>query len=137
MSLTVYRNARIEVNGVDLSDHCRSLTVNFSSAMLDATAMGADTKINKGGLFAWTIDADFNQDEAAANVDATLFPLVGVTSCIEVRPFNTCSTVINPRLFGIGILASYPPMGGAVGSLLVTKAQFQAAGSLGRSTTAT
>ena len=137
MATIVYRNAKFEVNGTDLSDHVSSLTVNLASQMLDETRMGDDTRRHKGGLFDWNVDVTFHQDEAAGNVDAILFPIVGVTSCIEMRPFNTCSTAINPRLFGIGILDTYPPLGGAVGSLLDTKGSWKSVGSLGRSTTAT
>lgn len=137
MGTVVFKNARLEVNGVDMSSFTHDVTLNYASEMLDETAFGDDTRIKKGGLFNWSIDATFHQEEQAGAVDATLFPIVGVTSCIELRPFNTCSTAINPRYFGIGILSSYPPLGGGVGSLLDTKAQFQSAGSLGRSTTAT
>lgn len=133
----VYRNAMLLVGSVDMSQWVHDLTLNYSAEILDQTAMGNDTRVKKGGLFNWSIDVTFHQDETAAAVDATLFSLVGTTSCIEIRPQNSCSTVINPRYFGIGVLANYPPLGGGVGSLLDTKAQWQSAGTLGRSTTAT
>ena len=137
MGTVVFKNSLIEVNGTNLSSYASDVSLAYSAESLDETAMGDDTRIKKGGMFNWTIDATFHNEFQAGAVDALLFPIVGVTSCIEVRPFNTCSTAINPRYFGIGILASYPPLGGGVGSLLDTKAQWQAAGSLGRSTTAT
>jgi hypothetical protein len=137
MSTVVYRNAFFEVNGVNLSDHVAELALNYSSEMLDETAMGDDTRIRKGGLKDWSIEASMHQDHASGEVDATLFSLVGTTTCIEVRPQNVCSTTINPRYTGIAVLESYPPMGGAVGSLLDTRATFQSAGTLSRAVTAT
>lgn len=137
MGTVVYKNAKFEVNGTDISADVAELGLNYASEMLDETAMGDDTRIRKGGLFDWSVDLTFHYDAAAGRVDAVLFPLVGTTTCVEMRPLNTCSTAINPRYFGIAILESYPPLGGQVGSLLDTKATFQSAGSLGRSTTAT
>ena len=137
MATVVFRNAFVEVNGTNLSDDVESVTLNRGSEMLDETAMGDDTRINKGGLFTWSMDLNFHQDYAASQVDATLFSLVGTTTCVEVRPHNTCSTTTNPRYTGIAILESYAPMGGAVGSLLDAPAVFQSAGTLSRAVTAT
>jgi hypothetical protein len=132
MATVVYRNAFFAVNGVDLSDDVSELSVNYSSEMLDETAMGDTTRIKKGGLKNWSVEATFHQDFSASQVDATLFTLVGSTTCVEMRPNNACSTASNPSLTGIAVLESYPPMGGGVGSLLDAKASWQSAGTLNR-----
>ena len=137
MATLHFRNAFLQVNAVNLSDDVESVTLNYASEMLDETAMGDDTRINKGGLFNWSVEVNFHQDFAASQVDATLFSLVGTTACIEFRPQNICSTTINPRYEGIGILESYTPVGGSVGSLLDAPATFQSAASLTRAITAT
>lgn len=137
MATLHFRNAKFEVNGTDLSDHVAEITLNYSSEMLDETAMGDSTRIRKGGLKVWSIDVTPHQDYAAGEWDATLFSLVGTTVCIEVRPQNICSTAINPRWDGIAILENYQPMGGAVGSLLDAPATFVSAGDLSRATAAT
>lgn len=132
MATIVYRNAYLWINGVDYAADCAELSVTYSAEMLDETAMGDDTRIKKGGLKNWSIEATFHQDFSAAHVGANMFALVGTTTCIEVRPSNTCTTSINPSFSGIGILENFPPMGGGVGSLLDTKASFQSAGTLSR-----
>ena len=132
MASMVWKNAMFVVNGVDLSDHITELTLNYSSEMLDRTVMGLTTRAKVGGLKNWSLDVTFLQNFAAAKSDATLFPLVGTTSCVEVRPLNSCSTQINPIYTGVATLEAYPPMGGAVGTLLVSKGTFQAAGDLSR-----
>ena len=104
---------------------------------LDETAMGDDTRIHKGGLKDWSVDVTFHQDFAASQVDATIFTLVGTTACVAIRPLNSCSTTINPIFSGIGVIATYPPVGGGVGELLNTAVTIQSAGSLSRNTTAT
>lgn len=137
MSTLHFRNAKFEVNNVDLSDHVESITLNYSSEMLDETAMGDSTRINKGGLKNWSIEVTAHQDFASADWDSTLWAIVGTTACFEVRPQNICSTTINPRYDGIGIISSYQPVGGDVGTLLNSPITVESAGDLGRAITAT
>jgi hypothetical protein len=132
-----FRDAMLWVNGVDLSNDVESVTLNRGSEMLDETAMGDDTRINKGGLFTWSLDVNFHQDFVAAQVDATVSPLLGTTTCFELRPHNSCTTTINPSYTGIGVVESYNPLGGSVGSLLDAPMTIQSAGTLARSIAAT
>jgi hypothetical protein len=132
MATIVYRNAYFWVNGVDYSSDTSELTLNYKAEMLDETAFGDDTRIKKGGLKVWDLSAKFHQDFSSAHVGSALFALVGTTTCVEMRPLNSCSTQINPSFTGIAILESFPPMAGAVGSLLDVSAAFQSAGTLSR-----
>lgn len=117
---------------MDYSGDVADATLNYKAEMLDETAMGDDTRIKKGGLKVWDMSFKFHQDFSAAHVGANLFALVGTTTCVELRPLNSCSTVINPNFTGIAILESFPPMAGGVGSLLDVSAAFQSAGTLSR-----
>jgi hypothetical protein len=136
MATLVYTNAKIEINGTDLSSHASEVSLNYASEMQDETAMGDSTRVRKGGLKDWSIDVTWHQDFAAGKVDATLFSLVGTTVCMEMRPQNICSTVQNPRFSGIGVIETYNPMGGSVGALLDAPTTIQSAGDLDRSTAA-
>lgn len=131
----VYRNAYVWVDAYDLSSQCKEATINYASEMLDRTAMGDTTRNRRGGLYVWSIDLQFHQT-FASSVDAALFPLVGSSAALEIRPQNACSTASNPRWTGVGILESYKPVGGAVGTLLPAPITFQSAGALSRSVTA-
>lgn len=137
MATLHFRNAFFEVNGVDLSDHVASITLNYASEMLDETAMGDTTRIRKGGLYDWSISVTPHQDFASGEWDARFFSLVGTTACYEIRPQNICSTVSNPRFDGIGVVESYQPVGGDVGTLLDAPVSIQSAGTLTRTTAAT
>ena len=136
MATLVYTNAKIEINGTDLSSHASEVSLNYASEMQDDTAMGDSTRVRKGGLKDWSIDVTWHQDFAAGKVDATLFSLVGTTVCMDMRPQNICSTVQNPRFSGIGVIETYNPMGGSVGALLDAPTTIQSAGDLDRSTAA-
>mgnify|MGYP001603133600 CR=1 FL=1 len=137
MATVVWKNASFIVNAVDLSNDVSSMTLNYNSEALDATVMGFDTRIRKGGLFDWSMDITFLQDFAAAQVDATLFALVGATACVQIKPVNAAASATNPRFGGVAVLESYPPMTGAVGTLLQATVRFVSAGDLSRNTAAT
>lgn len=137
MATLHFRNALFEVNGTDLSDHVASITINYASEMLDETAMGDTTRIHKGGLFDWSLSITAHQDYVNNEWDSKLFSLVGTTACYEIRPQNICSTVSNPRFSGIGIIESYQPVGGDVGTLLDSPVTVQSASALARDTAAT
>lgn len=117
--LGAFTNAFFWVNGsTDLSNRVKSLSINYSAAELDSTAMGNAGIARVAGLKDWSIDVTFNQDFTASNVDNTIFALVGTTACYEVRPVNACSSVSNPSFTGVGIISKYTPLSGTVGSLL-------------------
>lgn len=137
MATEVYKNCMLQLNATNLSDDITSLGLSYQAESLDETAMGDDTRIHKGGLLDWSFDITFNQDFASGQVDATLFGLVGTTVCIEFRPKHICSTVVNPRFQGVGIVETYPPASGAVGSLLQATVRITSASDLSRNTAAT
>lgn len=135
MATQAFTDAFVSINSVDLSDHVRSVTLNYAAEMLDETAMGATTRTRKGGLKDWSLEVEFNQDFAASEVDVTLFSLVGTTFTVIVRPDNSEGVgTTNPNYTGTGILESYPPLAGAVGDLHTTSITIQSAGALSRAT---
>lgn len=135
MAQFVFTDAEVVINAVDLSDHVKSVTLNYSAELQDDTAMGDDTRSKIGGLKDWSVSVEFEQDFAASSVDATLFGLVGTTFTVTVKPDkSTATSATNPKYSGTGILESYPPLDGAVGDLATSGITIQAAGTLSRLT---
>jgi hypothetical protein len=131
-----FRNAYFWLQGVDLSADVESITLNFGSEMLDETAMGDDTRVNKGGLKTWSLDFNVHQDFATTtDPDAGIWPREGSTTCFEIRAANSTVAATNPSWSGIGVIESYTPVGGSVGSLLDAAGTIQSAGSLTRAIT--
>jgi hypothetical protein len=67
------------------------------------------------------------QDFAAANVEATIFPLVGTQTTITFEPIKSAGTpsASNPTYTITGAyLASHTPVAGAVGELAMTSLTF-------------
>jgi hypothetical protein len=131
----VLTNAFCLLNAVDLSDHVRSVKVNYKADTPENTAMSQTTKNRLPGLKDWEMDIEFNQDFAAAKVDATLFPLVGAAQfAIEVRPDAGARSVTNPAYTGNCLLADYPALGNKVGEVAVSTIKLMGTGALARQT---
>lgn len=135
MAKMVMTNGYVSINSVDLSDHIRSVTLDFKSELQDATCFGNDTRARLGGLLDWSVSMDLAQDYASGKTDATLFPLVGESFPIAFRPVKTDISATNPEYSGTGILESYPPVGVGVGELDTTSISIQANSDLIRTTT--
>lgn len=136
MAKHVVKTPQIEVNGVDLSDHLTDVTLTYEADEVESTSSG--TTVNDksfiAGLRSWSVDATFQQDYDASEVDATLFALVGADPfTIKVRPTSAEKGATNPSFEGSAILLSYPPMSGAVGELAKVSVKFRGTGALTRS----
>ena len=136
MATMVLTDGFISIGGVDLSDHMKSGSMNYEAEALDQTAMGADTRLNVGGLKNWSVEATFYQDYAAGETDATIFSKVGTATAIIVRSVATGGVgATNPNFTGTGLVQSYTPVTGEVGSSHEVTVSIVAAGTLSRATT--
>lgn len=136
MGAFVLKDAFISINGVDLSDHVMSATLNYSADLQEDTAMGDGTRTRLAGLKDWSLDVTFKQDFDSGSVDDTLFSLVGAAAVpIIFRPVkSTAVGPTNPNFSGNAVLETYPPTSNAVGELSQVSVTLQAAGTLSRAT---
>ena len=137
MAKFVLRNAFIQVNGVNLSDHCSSVTVESSADDVDLTSFGASAyREYAQGFKDATITATFFQDYGLASVHATLQPLYdaagGGTFAVYVKADSGTTNSTNPRMELITArMFSYNPLAGAVGDGSSMDVEFRNAGTAG------
>lgn len=133
MAVYCIATPQITINSVDLTDHLKDVSLTYEADELETTASGDTSKEFIPGLKSWKIDGTFNQDYAASNVDATLFPLVGAAPFpIILKPTSAATSATNPKFTGNCILTSYPPMSGAVGEVALAKFSLRGTGALTR-----
>lgn len=124
-------NPQVIINGVDLTDHCYSVTVNGQAADEDTTAMGAAGKDRLPGLKDESFEFEWRQDFAAAKVDQTMQPLYGNGTGvqIEVRATIAARSATNPAYVGATCyLLGYDPISGTVAQTMNAKTKFVVAG---------
>lgn len=135
MAILALTNAYVTVNSVDLSDHVVKVTLDTKGEPLDSTAMSSTGyRARIGGLKDWSVTVEFQQDFAAAKVDATLFPLLGSATQVEVKAVNTTRSATNPGYIGSVLVTEYSPVANGVGELATVSFTWPAAGALTRST---
>ena len=134
MASFAFTDAKVTVNGVDLSTYVRQATINVSAAELEDTAMGDTYRSRVAGLKDWSVNLEFNQDFAAAAVDATLWPLLGTTTVVTVKATSAANSATNPQYSGSVLVSQYNPLTNGVGDLATTSVTWQGAGTLSRLT---
>lgn len=129
MATFVATDYSVTINSVDLSDHVRSVTLDYSAETQDDTAMGDSTRSNAGGLKNWTLTVEFLQDYAASEVDATLFSIVGTAVNWHVVPTSGAVSATNPKFNASGLVQDYNPQAGSVGDIAVAQVTIVPGGS--------
>src|SRR5258708_6379106 len=134
MAQQVISNAYFLINAVDLSDHVQTEDFGQIVEQLEATAMGATTKITKPGLFDGTLKVIMFQDYATGKVDQTISPLLGVTTAVEIRPTNGARSLTNPAWTFTGSISAYNPIAGKVGDMQMCEVTIELASAVARQT---
>lgn len=126
MAKLVLRDCQIVVNGTDLSDHVNAVTINLSKDDVDTTSFSGGGRERVAGLKDDSFEVTFQQDFAASEVDAVLYPLWDNETefTVAVRPTTAAISSTNPEYTGTCILLEYTPLDGKVGDLSETKVSF-------------
>ena len=130
----VVTNAVVTIGGVDLSSHITKVTLSTSVNELETTTFGNTAKRRVAGLRDSTVAIDFNQDFAASAVEATLYPLVGSTTAIVVKPNGTAASSTNPSYTFNALITEWMPLDAQVGELATASVTFPVDGTITKAT---
>lgn len=123
MAKLVLKDCYVVVNGTNFSDHTSSCEINMSKDEVETTNFSGSGRERVAGLQDNSFKITFQQDFAAANVDAVLYPLWNNETefAIEVRPTSAAVGANNPKYTATCILLEYQPLSGNVGDLSETE----------------
>jgi len=125
MAVLVLTDAVISVNSVALSDRANSISLNYEIDSVESTAFGSNGHKFVGGLQNNSLDIEFQQDFAASNVEATIFPLVGTTTTVTIKASSAATSATNPIYSLTGcFLAAHTPVAASVGEMAMTSLSF-------------
>lgn len=125
MAKIVLTDASITINSVALSDLSNSVTINYEVDSVEVTAFGDAGHKFTGGLQNLSVEVALMQDYAATKTEATIYPLVGTTTTLVIKPTSGAVSATNPSYTITGaFLASHTPVAGAVGELSMTTLTF-------------
>lgn len=130
----VITNAAVKVNSVDLSSHITKVTLSTTVAEVTTTTFGNTAVRRVGGLRDNSVALDFNQDFAAASVEATLYPLLGSTALVEVWPDGTSTGSANPKYSFNVLVTEWMPLDAQVGELTTASITWPIDGTIAKAT---
>ena len=136
MARIVLTDVGVVLGGVDLSDHIASVEIAQNFDEVETTAFGDGGRTRVAGLEDSSITLSFHQDFSAANVDATIAPLVGGTASFDIGPFGTGvpASGTAPRYTGTVLVTEWSPLNGAVGDLSTADVTWPVSGKIARGT---
>ena len=134
MSTFMLSNASITINSVDLSSYVTSITLSQSADNLEDTAMGDTSRSYIGGLTSGTVDIEFNADFAASKTEATVFPLVGTSTAVVIKPVAASVSATNPSYTFNAIVTEWDTLNGSVGEIATHSVSWPITGAITKAT---
>ena len=131
MARLVLTNAYITINGVNLSDHIASVTLTTTDDVIDTTAFSSTAaRTRVAGLTDNSVALEFHQDYATSNVEATIYPLLGNTTAVVVKPNGSTTAADNPSYSFTALVSEWQPLNGAVGELATASVTWPISGEI-------
>jgi len=134
VSTFMLSNASVTINSVDLSSYVTSITLSQSADSLEDTAMGDTSRSYIGGLKSGTVDIEFNADFAASKTEATIFPLVGTSTAVVVKPVAASVSATNPSYSFNAICTEWDTLNGSVGEIATHSISWPITGAITKAT---
>jgi len=134
MAKIVLTDAKVTINSVVLSDHISSITIDTKDDIVETTAFGSSAKTRVAGLQDNSVTLDFMQDFASANVEATIYPLIGTTTTIVVQPTSSAASTTNPTYTFSALVSEWTPLKGTIGSLATASVTWPISGTITKAT---
>ena len=134
MAKIVLTNPSITIGGIDLSDHINNITLETKYDIIETTTFGSTAKTRVAGLADNQVTLDFMQDFAASSVEATIYPLLGTTTSIVIKPVAGTTTTTNPQYTVSALVADWTPLKGGVGQLATASVTWPVSGVITKAT---
>ena len=134
MAKFVATDYSITVGGTDFSNSLAAVTLDVSADEQETTAFGDTFRSRIGGLKDASVALDFHQDFGASSVDATLFPLIGGTAEIVIKPTSGSISATNPTYTFTALVTQYTPFASNVGDLATLSVTWPVTGAVARAT---
>ena len=135
MAKIVLTDAKVTINSVILSDHINNITIDTKYDIVETTGFSSTAaKTRVAGLADNTVTLDFMQDYAAANVEATIYPLIGSTTTVVIQPASTAVSTTNPTYTFTALVSEWQPLKGQIGSLATASVTWPITGAITKAT---
>lgn len=133
MARIVLTDASIVINSVNLSDHIASVTLTTAEDVIDTSAFSSTIAAGRtrvAGLADSSVTLEFHQDFATSDVEQTIYPLLGQTTTVVVKPTSASVGATNPSYTFTALVSEWQPLSGSVGELSTASVTWPISGSI-------
>ena len=136
MAKIVIQNPVVVLAGGTISANVAQCTIALAADDVETTNFaGNGFRERIGGLKSGTVSFDFHNDYAAGALDSILFPLLGGTAAVAVRPGGTAAVgTANPEYTFACLVTEINPIDSAVGDLASQSVSWPITGAITRGT---
>jgi len=118
MAIFVATDFSVSINGsTALASYLTQVELKTSANDITTTAFGSTWVTRVAGLKEGSLTLQFNQDYAAATVDATLWPLLGANATVVIKPTSSAVGSANPAYTALCLVTDLTPVSGNIGDL--------------------
>ncbi|MBZ3918201.1 phage tail tube protein [Streptomyces acidiscabies] len=126
----------LSINGTVLNTFTKKAELSVEVEDKDVTTYSsAGWKELLGGLKSAELACEFLQDFAVAQLDATMWPLLGTVVPFEVRADQGAVSTTNPKYTGNILIKGWNPIEGSVGDEATVGVSYPTSGAVTRATT--
>jgi hypothetical protein len=133
MARIVLTDASIVINSVDLSDHIASVSITTSEDVVETTGFSSTSAAGRtrvAGLADNSVTLEFHQDFATSNVEQTIYPLIGTTTTVVVKPTSAAVSATNPSYTFTALVSEWQALSGSVGELATASVTWPVSGAI-------
>ena len=135
MAIFVATDFSVSINGsTALASYLTQVELKASANDVTTTAFGSTWVTRVAGLKEGSLTLAFNQDYAAATVDATLWPLLGSNATVVIKPTSSAVSSANPAYTAICLVTDLTPVSGQIGDLATFSVTWPTNGTVYRAT---
>lgn len=131
MARIVLTDASIVINSVNLSDHIASITLSTTDDVIDTTGFSSTSAAGRtrvAGLADNSVTLEFHQDFATSSVEQTIYPLIGSTTTVVVKPTSSSG----PTYTFTALISEWQPLSGSVGELSTASVTWPISGAISK-----
>ena len=133
MAIFVATDFSVSINGTaTLAPYLTQVELKASANDITTTSFGSTWVTRVAGLKEGTLTLQFNQDYAAATVDATLWPLLGSQATVVIKPTSSAVSSANPAYTAICLVNDLTPVSGNIGDLSTFSISWPTSGTVTR-----
>jgi hypothetical protein len=135
MAIFVATDFSVSINGsTALASYLTQVELKTSANDITTTSFGSTWVTRVAGLKEGTVTLQFNQDYAAAAVDATIWPLLGTSATVVIKPTSTAVSSSNPAYTAVALVTDLTPVSGTIGDLSTFSVTWPTNGTVSRAT---